>query len=77
MADPVNPVNPEELSFDAAIKQLEDRVRDLERGDVPLERALALYEEGVKLVRTCHEKLDAADKRIVELSGEPSGARPD
>ncbi len=77
MADPVNPVNPEELSFDAALKQLEDRVRDLERGDVPLERALALYEEGVKLVRTCHEKLDAADKRIVELSGEPSGARPD
>ena len=77
MADPVNPVNPEELSFDAALKKLEDRVRDLERGDVPLERALALYEEGVKLVRTCHEKLDAADKRIVELSGEPSGARPD
>ncbi len=77
MADPVNPVNPEELSFDAALKQLEDRVRDLERGDVPLERALALYEEGVKLVRTCHEKLDAADKRIVELSGEPSGTRPD
>jgi exodeoxyribonuclease VII small subunit len=77
VADPVNPVNPEELSFDAALKQLEDRVRDLERGDVPLERALALYEEGVKLVRTCHEKLDAADKRIVELSGEPSGTRPD
>lgn len=77
MADPVNPVNPEELSFDAALKQLEDRVRDLERGDVPLERALALYEDGVKLVRTCHEKLDAADKRIVELSGEPSGGRQD
>jgi len=77
VADPVNPVNPEELSFDAALKQLEDRVRDLERGDVPLERALALYEEGVKLVRTCHEKLDAADKRIVELSGEPSGGRQD
>jgi exodeoxyribonuclease VII small subunit len=77
VADPVNPVNPEELSFDAALKQLEDRVRDLERGDVPLERALALYEEGVKLVRTCHEKLDAADKRIVELSAEPSGGRHD
>ena len=77
MADPVNPVNPEELSFDAALKQLEDRVRDLERGDFPLERALALYEEGVKLVRTCHEKLDAADKRIVELSAEPSGGRHD
>ena len=79
MADPVIPVpaNPDDLSFDAALKQLEERVRDLERGDVPLERALTLYEDGVKLVRTCHEKLDAADKRIVELSGEPSGGRAD
>ena len=61
------------LSFEDALKQLEERVRDLERGEVPLERALALYEEGVQLVRTCHEKLDAADKRITELSSDPTG----
>ncbi len=69
MADPEVP----ELSFEDALAALEARVRDLERGEVPLERALALYEEGVKLVRTCHEKLDAADKRITELSSDPTG----
>ena len=69
MPDPVVP----ELSFEDALAALEARVRDLERGEVPLERALALYEEGVKLVRTCHERLDDADKRITELSSDPTG----
>lgn len=64
------------LSFEDALRQLEERVRELERGEVPLERALALYEEGVGLVRACHEKLDAADKRIVELSSDPAGRGP-
>ncbi len=67
------PRDPSTLSFEEALRLLEERVRDLERGEVPLERALALYEEGVLLVRACHEKLDAADKRIVELSAEPPG----
>lgn len=61
------------LSFEDALRQLEERVRELERGDVPLERALALYEEGVGLVRSCHERLDDADKRIIELSSPPGG----
>lgn len=69
MPDPEVP----ELSFEDALAALEARVRDLERGEVPLERALALYEEGVKLVRTCHERLDDADKRITELSSDPTG----
>lgn len=69
MSDPEVP----ELSFEDALAALEARVRDLERGEVPLERALALYEEGVKLVRTCHERLDDADKRITELSTDPAG----
>ncbi|MSP55482.1 MAG: exodeoxyribonuclease VII small subunit [Myxococcales bacterium] len=64
------------LSFEDALRQLEERVRELERGEVPLERALALYEEGVGLVRACHERLDAADKRIVELSSDPAGRAP-
>lgn len=65
--------DPKDLTFEDALRLLEERVRDLERGEVPLERALALYEDGVKLVRACHEKLDAADKRITELSSEPTG----
>lgn len=54
------------VSFEEALKQLEECVRDLERGDQPLEQALARYEAGVALVRVCHEKLDAAEQKLVE-----------
>ena len=54
-------------SFEELIEALEDRVRKLEAGDLPLEQALKLFEEGIELTRDCHERLDAADRRIVEL----------
>lgn len=54
-------------SFEELIEALEDRVRKLEGGDLPLEQALKLFEEGIELTRDCHERLDAADRRIVEL----------
>jgi len=60
--------------FEAALAELESRVTRLERGDLDLEEALRLFEEGVALVRECHEKLDAAESRIVALtagSGSP------
>ncbi len=55
-------------SFEDALTLLEDRVRELEAGDVPLEKALTLFEQGIALTRECHEKLDAADQKIVELT---------
>ena len=54
-------------SFEELIESLEDRVRKLEAGELPLEQALKLFEEGIELTRDCHERLDAADRRIVEL----------
>lgn len=62
--------------FEAALAELESRVTRLERGDLDLEEALRLFEEGVALVRECHEKLDAAESRIVALTAgsAPSGA---
>lgn len=56
-------------SFEAALGELESRVARLERGDLELDEALRLFEEGVSLVRECHDKLDAAEARIVALSG--------
>ena len=50
-------------SFEQALEALENRVRKLEAGDMPLEEALSLFEEGIELTRECHEKLDAADQR--------------
>lgn len=53
-----------DISFETAIKQLDDIVRSLENGDIPLDEALALFEKGVKLTEVCTAKLNAAEKQI-------------
>ncbi|MBR5942976.1 MAG: exodeoxyribonuclease VII small subunit [Clostridia bacterium] len=53
-----------EISFETAIKQLEEIVKSLENGDIPLDEALALFEKGVKLTELCSAKLNAAEKQI-------------
>ncbi len=65
----------ERRSFEAALEQLEDHVRKLDRGDLPLEQALALFEGGVGLVRECQELLDGAERRIVELTEADGGVQ--
>lgn len=62
-----------ELAFENALAELEKRVRALEAGDVPLDDALTLYEEGVQLARSCHELLEAADQRVAQLARGQSG----
>jgi exodeoxyribonuclease VII small subunit len=58
-----------ERSFEQALVELEQRVKQLDSGDLPLEQALGLFEQGVALVQECHEKLDQAERRIAELTG--------
>jgi exodeoxyribonuclease VII small subunit len=53
--------------FEAAIKRLTEIVQTLERGDLPLEESLRLFEEGVKLSRISQGRLDAAEKRVEQL----------
>jgi exodeoxyribonuclease VII small subunit len=60
-------------SFEEAIKRLEEIVDALEHGDVPLDKALNLYEEGIQLSRTCSENLKAAELRIKTLSKDMKG----
>ena len=62
-------------TFEEALTELEARVGRLEQGELPLEEALRLFEEGVALVRECHERLDAADARILALTASPDGPR--
>ena len=50
--------------FEDALKRLEGVVERLEEGEIPLEEALRLFEEGVKLSRLCHQRLDEAEKRV-------------
>ena len=62
-----------EGGFEEALAGLEERVRRLEGGDVPLDEALRLFEEGVALARRCHGHLDEAEARIVALTRGPEG----
>ena len=59
--------------FEGALAELEARVRRLEGGDLPLDDALTLYEQGVELARTCHEQLEEAEKRVAALTRERDG----
>lgn len=54
-------------SFEVAIKRLGEIVQALERGDLPLEESLRLFEEGVALSRTSQQRLDLAEKRVEQL----------
>lgn len=54
-------------SFEASLAELEQRVKRLEGGDLPLEEALALFEQGVALAQRCHEQLEAAEQRVSQL----------
>ena len=58
----------ENMSFERAMARLEEIVRALEGGNTPLDDSLALYEEGVALVRLCNARLDHAQQRVKILS---------
>ena len=62
-----------EKSFEEALRELEGIVNRLEQGDLPLEEALTFFEDGVKLSRYCHTKLDEAQKRVEVLLKDESG----
>ncbi len=61
------------LSFEDALKALEEVVRRLESGDVPLDESLDLYERGEALRQHCQARLDAAQARIEKIVTSPDG----
>lgn len=60
-------------SFEESAQRLEEIVRLLERGDVPLEEAMALFEEGTGLMKTCTTLLDRAEQKVRKLTAAPDG----
>jgi exodeoxyribonuclease VII small subunit len=60
-------------TFEAALKQLEEVVQRLEKGELPLEESLQLYEQGLRLTRLCHVKLEEAEGRIELLVKDARG----
>jgi exodeoxyribonuclease VII small subunit len=55
------------VTFESALKRLEEIVDSLEKGEVSLEDAIALFEEGIKTAKVCKEKLESAEKKIKKL----------
>lgn len=70
----------EEMSFEEAMKELEQVVGQLERGDVALEASITLYERGAELKKRCETKLKEAEEKVAALTldadGAPKGTTP-
>lgn len=78
MADPADTIA--ELSFEAALKRLEEIVRRLEGGEASLDESIELYGEGDRLRQQCEARLQAAQARIEKIQlgrdGQPAGTVP-
>ncbi|MFQ6546801.1 exodeoxyribonuclease VII small subunit [Aestuariibius sp. 2305UL40-4] len=72
--------NVEEMTFEEAMRALEEVVGKLERGDVPLNDSIALYERGAALKARCEAKLKEAEEKVAKITlndaGQPSGTAP-
>jgi exodeoxyribonuclease VII small subunit len=56
-----------ELSFEEAMEKLEELVEKLEEGDVPLEKAISFFQEGMTLSKLCHDKLKNIEKKMDQI----------
>ncbi|MFC4738077.1 exodeoxyribonuclease VII small subunit [Bacillus daqingensis] len=55
------------MTFEESMKKLESIVQNLEQGDVPLEEAIDMFQEGMKLSKACHDKLHKVEKQMTEV----------
>lgn len=62
-----------ETNFEQALSRLEELVKELESGRLPLEKSLELFEEGIRLSRICEGRLAAAEQRITILTVDEKG----
>ncbi len=60
-------------TFEKAMQQLEQIVADLEAGDIPLDKALQKFEEGMALSKYCTERLDETEKKVSMLRADSQG----
>ena len=63
-----------EIKFEEAMEKLEDSVRKLEGGNMSLDESLATFEEAIKLVRICNDRLENAERKVKILTESSDGA---
>lgn len=67
-------MNEKNKSFEQNMARLEQIVRAMDRGDVPLEESLKLFQEGTELVRSCNKLLDEAQLQVKKIMTAPDGS---
>ena len=67
-------MNQKNASFESNMQRLEQIVRAMERGDVPLEESLKLFQEGTDLVRSCNQLLELAQLQVKKIMTAPDGS---
>ena len=67
-------MNEKNRSFEQNMTRLEQIVRAMERGDVPLEESLKLFQEGTELVRSCNKLLEDAQLQVKKIMTAPDGS---
>ncbi|MFU0791511.1 exodeoxyribonuclease VII small subunit [Cerasibacillus sp. JNUCC 74] len=65
-----------ELSFEEAMQELEEIVEKLETGDVPLEKAIIYYQDGMKLSKLCNDKLNQVEDKMTKIMNEQGDLDP-
>ncbi|MBA4495000.1 exodeoxyribonuclease VII small subunit [Paenactinomyces guangxiensis] len=70
MSEPLDLSSLESLPFEKALERLEEVVELLEKGDAPLEQAIQLFDEGMKLAHICGKKLEWAEQKVEMLVNE-------
>ena len=63
-----------EMTFEQAMSELERIVTELERGDVPLEDSISLYEKGAELKKRCETKLKEAEQKVAAITLDEDGS---
>jgi exodeoxyribonuclease VII small subunit len=61
-------------NFETAMEQLAQLVRELESGDVPLEKSIAAYQEGQRLIKFCQDRLTVAEQALRQIAGDAEQA---
>ena len=62
------------MTFEQSIARLEQIVKAMDRGEVPLDESLKLFQEGTELVRACEKMLDDAEQQVVKISTAADGS---
>ncbi|WP_217586667.1 exodeoxyribonuclease VII small subunit [Lentibacillus saliphilus] len=72
----MNNENEKEISFEEAMQKLEEIVGKLEEGDVPLEKAIAYYQEGMALSKKCSDQLTQVEEKVTQIMNQYGESEP-